>query len=145
MSSTIITAIRAARVINPITQQPVFIGPVGNLPVIALFEQAYESNVWPKTPDWCMRYIGEPRGAMEFILKAAGVCEGGMLKWHKERRTQPESCIRRWRRALAAPVPFHPAAGYLHFGTSYMHLPPEPQASRGGDPDEVPRGRRDAV
>lgn len=123
MSSTIITAIRAAVVIAPQTGQQVFIGPAANLSVIALFEQAYESNVSPKTPHWSMNYVGDVRGAMEFILKSAGSCEGGMLRWHKERRTQPESCIRRWRRALAAPVRFAPANVHLRFGGSYMNLP----------------------
>ena len=123
VSTTIISAIRAGRVVDPVTHRPVFIGPAFIQPVFALWEETYESNVWPKTPTWCMRYVGEPRGAMEFILKAAGVCEGGMLRWQKERRTQPESCIRRWRRALAAPVPFAPASVYLNFGESYMNLP----------------------
>lgn len=123
MSTTIITAIKAAAVIAPQTGQPVYIGPAANQSVIALFEQAYESNVFPKTPHWCMRYVGDLRGAMEFILKAAGGCEGGGLRWQKERHTQPESCVRRWRRALAAPVRFAPAGVQLRFGGSYMGLP----------------------
>ncbi len=123
MSSTIITAIKAAVVIAPQTRQQVFIGPAANQFVIALFEKAYESNVSPKTPHWGMRYVGDVRGAMEVILKAAGTCEGGLLRWQKERHTKPENCIRRWRRALAAPVRFAPADVHLRFGGSYMNLP----------------------
>lgn len=78
MSTTFITAIAAGRVIDPITQRPVFIGPAGIQPVFALWAQTYESNVWPKTPNWCLRHIGDERSAVAFILKTAGACEGAL-------------------------------------------------------------------
>ena len=37
----------------------------------ALFEQCYERNCYPHTPQWCARTIGRIDGAMETIFRDA--------------------------------------------------------------------------
>lgn len=133
MSSTIITAIKAARVLNPWTAAPAYMGPGGNLPVFVLFEAGYESNVYPKTPRWQASCVGDADTCRDYVLRAAASCEGGMLRWHKERSTTPERAIGRWRKALAAPVTVEIADLEVRFAPSYNRVSPD----RRGAYDEI--------
>ncbi len=69
----------------------------------ALFEQCYERNCYPHTPQWCARTIGRIDGAMETIFRDAACCEGGSLR-DRSGAITPETYIRRWLRALRHPV-----------------------------------------
>lgn len=72
-----------------------------------LFEETYESNVYPHTPRWCARSIGRIQGTMQMIFGDAAYCEGGMLR-DRRGSISPETYIRRWYRALRHPVEMPP-------------------------------------
>lgn len=124
MSSTIITAIQVSRVMHD-HDTPAYMGPTRSEPVYVLWEQGYESNVYPKTHSWQASWMGNYGTCMDYILRAAGSCEGGMLRWHKERRTSPESLIRRWRRAFAEPTTLVIDALSVQFGKSMYRVSAE--------------------
>lgn len=78
------------------------VAPNGTI-FFALFEQTYESNCFPQTPNWCAIYFGTAEACMERIISHATACEGGMLK-EKGGDTTPSAYIKHWREALANPV-----------------------------------------
>ena len=72
-----------------------------------LFEETYESNVYPHTPRWCARSIGRIQETMQMIFRDAAHCEGGMLR-DRRGSISPETYIRRWYTALRHPVEMPP-------------------------------------
>lgn len=122
MSTTYITNLAASRIVDAVTGQPVFVGPLQVQPVFALWAETYESNVHPRTPSWSLHHIGDKNSTMAFVLRSAAGCEGRMLRYHKESHTPPERLVRRWRQALSAPsiASIHMVA--IRFGPSYREL-----------------------
>lgn len=90
------------------------VAPNGTI-FFALFEQTYESNCFPQTPNWCAIYFGTAEACMERIISHATACEGGMLK-EKGGNTTPSAYIKHWREALANPVSLRRGVVSAEFG-----------------------------
>lgn len=93
MSSTILTNKRAAAFRHPISGKVIY----------ALFEQAYSSNVSPKTPEWGCYAFGEYADVMKRVFLGASSCEGGSLQ-SRAGRIKPENYIEAWKREMNKPV-----------------------------------------
>jgi hypothetical protein len=74
----------------------------GNI-VYALFEQTYEKNCYPHTPNWSCRFIGSLQGAVEWIFAVASSFEGGMLQ-RRNGGGRAETYIREMLAHLKAPI-----------------------------------------
>lgn len=90
----------------------------------ALFEQTYESNVWPRTPRWCARFFGTAEACMERIVAWSTDCEGGMLKGSNG-DISPSTYIKQWREAMATPVEFAGRVKQVEFGDGLYKLDPD--------------------
>ncbi|NKA33290.1 hypothetical protein ACQVRY_13825 [Ralstonia pseudosolanacearum] len=71
--------------------------------VYFLFEHTYEKNLHPHDPHWSCVAIGPYDQVLARIFQGAAACEGGSLQG-RGRDLLPENCIRRWQRALRAPL-----------------------------------------
>ncbi|OHU98947.1 hypothetical protein BLA34_18360 [Ralstonia solanacearum] len=71
--------------------------------VYFLFERTYEKNLHPHEPHWSCVAIGSYEQVLKRIFQGAAACEGGSLQG-RGRDLQPEHFIRRWQRALRAPL-----------------------------------------
>ena len=91
MSSTISTARRVAATRMPNGQVAYF-----------LFEETYESNLYPHTPHWSCVGIGALEDSLRRIFGLASSCEGGCLKNPSGRMT-PEGYAATWLKELANP------------------------------------------
>jgi hypothetical protein len=69
-----------------------------------LYEETYEKNVYPRTPLWSARAMGELEAVMRIIFLSASSCEGGMLQGAGGRYITPEGYISGWLKELANPV-----------------------------------------
>lgn len=70
-----------------------------------LYEETYDKNTHPHTPDWSCVYIGTIEGALRRIFLSASSCESGMLRSRKG-DILPENYIASWFKELANPVGF---------------------------------------
>ncbi len=68
-----------------------------------LYEETYEKNTYPHTPTWSCCCIGSLESAFQWIYRAAGSCESGMLKSRGGYIT-PENYIKSWMEKLKAPA-----------------------------------------
>lgn len=71
--------------------------------VYVLFEETYEKNCHPHTPDWSCVCIGTLAGVMARIFSYASSCEGGSLQ-NRNGHITPEGYIAGWLKELANPV-----------------------------------------
>lgn len=69
----------------------------------ALFEQTFESNVYPRTPRWSAVYFGTAEACTAKAVQWSASAEGGCLKGASGNIT-PAGYLRKWRDALANPV-----------------------------------------
>lgn len=91
----------------------------------ALFEQTFESNVFPQTPRWSAIYFGTAAACMDTIIKYSAACEGGCLK-ERGGDTTPSAYIKHWREALANPVELASDRSLTaSFGNGIYKLDPE--------------------
>lgn len=63
-----------------------------------LWEEHYESNVYPHNPHWSCTGFGRRPEALRTIFAHAAGCEGGLFR-PRSGPCRPESYIRRWQRA----------------------------------------------
>ena len=68
-----------------------------------LFEETYESNVFPQTPRWSANYFGTADACMIKAVLWSSAAEGGCLKGRSGNIT-PSGYLKKWRDALANPV-----------------------------------------
>lgn len=78
-----------------------FATPVGTIAYI-LFEETYEKNCHPHTPEMNCRFIGFLDEAIQYIFQRADACEGGMLQ-NRNGQITPEGYIDGWMEKLAEP------------------------------------------
>ncbi|MYM92548.1 hypothetical protein [Duganella vulcania] len=71
--------------------------------VYVLFEQTFEKNCYPHTPDWHCTCFGVLEHVMRWIFLAGSNCEGGMLQ-NRSGHITPEGYIAGWLKELANPV-----------------------------------------
>lgn len=88
-------------------------------PVYALFEQTYESNVYPHTPKWNAQMFGDIQATMHRIFLSASSCEGGSLVGSGGRTITSEGYIAGWLKELANPVALDDASYELAVGGSW--------------------------
>lgn len=79
-----------------------FTRPNGEV-IYILFEETYEKNCYPHTPNWGCRAIGNFSQVMLKVFRSAAACEGGSLQV-RSGPTRPETYIQRWRDAFAKPA-----------------------------------------
>lgn len=94
----------------------------------ALFEQTYESNVFPKTPTWGCRYFGTIESCMSRIIHDAAATEGGILK-ETSGRVSPSAYIKHWRREFLWPMSLKTTIVRAKFGTGFRDLPLEKRSA----------------
>lgn len=68
-----------------------------------LFEKLYESNMYPREPEWQCVFIGNGEDAIRHVFASASDCQYGSLKSSKG-CIKPENYIAAWMRELANPV-----------------------------------------
>lgn len=93
MGSTVLTNKSAAAFRNPANGKVIY----------ALFEQTYEKNCTPHTPDWGCFAFGEYADVMGRVFLGGSCCEGGSLQ-SRAGLIKPENYIEAWKRALAKAV-----------------------------------------
>lgn len=101
-------------------QAAAIVAPNGSI-YFALFEQTYESNVFPQRPTWCAIYFGTAEACMDRIISHATACEGGMLK-EKGGDATPSAYIKHWREAMADPVSLRRGVVSAEFGKGIYTL-----------------------
>lgn len=109
-----------------------------------LFEETYEKNCYPHTPNWCAIAFGTIDQVMKSIFSHASSCEGGGLQG-RSGQILSENYIASWLAELANPIHFSPERSVcLKFGESIYSLTSEPemrasiiQALREMDDDET--------
>lgn len=89
-----------------------------------LFEETYEKNCHPHTPDWSCTHIGDIDSTLKRVFAYASHCEGGMLQGRGGHIT-PEGYIRSWLNELAAPVHFEDRVITLKVDKSFSAVLPE--------------------
>lgn len=110
MGATVATARTVAAFRNPANGEVLYV----------LFEQSYESNVYPHTPSWDCRAIGTFDKVMKLVFSSASACEGGMLK-SKGGHIQPETYIKSWRLCFANPFQMDDLQFTLKLGGKSMY------------------------
>lgn len=70
--------------------------------IYVMFEQLYEKNVHPHTPEWSCVGIGALNDVLRRIFAIASDCESGMLQ-NRSGGISPEGYIRSWLSELEAP------------------------------------------
>jgi hypothetical protein len=108
-------------------QAAAMVAPNGTI-FFALFEQTYESNVFPQHPHWCAIYFGTAEACMDRVITHATSCEGGMLK-EKGGDTTPSAYIKHWREALANPLTLRRGTVSAEFGKGIYKLDEDKQAA----------------
>jgi len=86
--------------------------------IYVLFEESYEKNCHPHTPDWCCIAIGEYADVMHRVFGSASSCQGGMLQ-SRQGNIKPENYIEDWRRKLANPVRMNDVSIRLRVGDQF--------------------------
>ena len=82
--------------------------------VFFLMEEVGSNNCWEignrrRARSWQCTVAGSKHDCLAEITRCAAACCGGGLVLYGRRRTEPESYIRAWRRALAEPIPMEEA------------------------------------
>lgn len=111
MGATVTTSKRAAAFKAPSGQN-----------IYVLFEETYEKNCTPHTPEWDCILYGELSAAMARIFRHASACEGGMLQGRGGAIT-PEGYIHGWLKELLSPVAFPAEAVALKIGKESLYDP----------------------
>lgn len=88
-----------------------------------LFEETYEKNCYPHTPQWSCNYVGQIEGALKRIFLRASSCEGGMLQ-NRNGTVTPEGYISKWLAEMANPVRFQNETIDLQLGDSFYATVP---------------------
>lgn len=114
MGSTIVTAKKVA-----------FINSSTGVLFYALFEQTYESNVFPQRPRWGCRHFGTAESCMRRIICDAAATEGGILKG--KGRSTPTAWLKQWREEMAAPTRLEGSKVKGRFGPGLYAIDPEKQ------------------
>lgn len=99
--------------------------------IYVLFEETYEKNCYPHTPNWGCRAVGRIDSVIKRIFASAGACEGGMLQRRGGALT-PEGYIRSWLKELESPRVF-PRPGMtleLKVGDTFLATVPSESAER---------------
>lgn len=92
--------------------------------IYALFEQVYEKNCYPHTPEWCGVEIGSIEAVLRRVFALAAGCEGGMLQTRRG-WTKPENYIGGWLKALASPAELADQSVSLRCSSEYSAtIPP---------------------
>lgn len=89
-----------------------------------LFEETYEKNCYPHTPNWSCVGIGYIEDVMTRIFGMASSCEGGGLQGRGGYIT-PEGYISGWLGELAEPMAMPNIKKHLAFGESFYSSIPE--------------------
>lgn len=97
-------------------------GPDGTI-YYALFEETYESNVYPHHPCWSAIYFGTAQACMDRIIWHAEYCEGGMTK-EEGGNTTPSAYIKHWREAMSNPTELSGEWTEASFGNGIYVLDP---------------------
>lgn len=92
--------------------------------VYVLFEETYEKNCHPHTPNWSCFFIGTLEDAMARIFLHSASCEGGMLQGRNGYIT-PEGYIAGWMKELAAPAEMPDLAISLSISKGFYSPVPE--------------------
>lgn len=113
----------------------------GNTSIYVLFEQTYEKNCHPHTPNWGCCAIGDIAAVMERIFAYASSCEGGMLQG-RGGQIAPEGYIRGWLQELFAPIEFEDRTIRIERGNGSLYdtIPPEVFATVEKSLREIARG-----
>ena len=83
-----------------------------------LYEETYEKNCHPHTPEWSCWCFGPIERVMNRIFSSASSCEGGMLQTRNGYIT-PEGYIASWLKILAEPIEFMDRSILLKYGTAF--------------------------
>jgi hypothetical protein len=94
-------------------------------PVYVLYEQSYESNVYPHQPSWNAQMIGSIESVMRRIFVSSASCEGGSLLGAGGRPITPEGYIASWLQQLSNPVEMDDCIFELKVGTSWTSPIPD--------------------
>jgi hypothetical protein len=92
-----------------------FVSPAGKTTYV-LFDETYEKNCFPHTPDWCCIGIGGLNDVIRRIFAYGSSCEGGMLQ-NRSGHITPEGYIRSWFEELEAPCEMRDFQVALKVGT----------------------------
>lgn len=88
------------------------------------FEETYEKNVTPHTPNWGARAVGNYDDVMLSVMRSAAGTEGGGLQT-RSGYTTPELYLQSWRRAFKAPVPMPDQEIEISLGGTSFRAPIE--------------------
>lgn len=99
-------------------------------PVYVMFEQTYESNLYPRTPNWNAQVIGGLEAVIKRIFLSASSCEGGGLVGASGRPITAEGYIAGWMKELANPVQMDDAVFELAASSSWNSPIPESDVGR---------------
>lgn len=94
-----------------------FSRPDGRL-IYVLFEETYEKNCYPHTPNWHVTAFGPRNDVLQRIFMHARSCESGMLQ-SRAGTIRPESYIETWKQHLAKPAEILDSEIDLSIGESY--------------------------
>lgn len=108
MGSTVTTGKKVCAIRDEKTGEPYYL----------LFEQTYEKNCYPHTPDWSCCCVGDIRKALKTIFAHAAACEGGMLQSRSGHIT-PEGYIQGWMAELKNPSSYTDGTFHLKVGLSW--------------------------
>lgn len=92
--------------------------------VLVLFEETYEKNCHPHTPEWSCACMGTLEHVMRWIFLAGSHCEGGMLQSRSGHIT-PEGYITGWLKELANPVAMCDKSFELRVGDNFYATVPK--------------------
>ncbi|WP_168788849.1 hypothetical protein [Paraburkholderia aromaticivorans] len=86
--------------------------------VYVLFEESYEKNCYPHTPNWSVTAFGPRKDVLQRIFQHASSCEGGMLR-SRAGTIRPETYVETWKQHLAKPQEIFDTEIELSVGESY--------------------------
>lgn len=86
--------------------------------IYVLFEQTYEKNCYPHTPNWNVTAFGPSKDVLQRIFQHASSCEGGMLQ-SRAGTIRPETYIETWKQHLSKPQEIFDTEIELSIGESY--------------------------
>lgn len=86
--------------------------------IYVLFEETYEKNCYPHTPQFSVAAFGPRNDVLQRIFQRASSCEGGMLK-SRAGTIRPEAYIETWKQYLSKPGEIFDTEIELSIGDSY--------------------------